>query len=119
MYDRVAALIEVGVDFICVDTAHGHSKGVLNTVKELKQKYPDLQVVGGNVATGAGAKALVDVGVNAVKVGVGPGSICTTRIHIPEFILCFLFANFRHYISRKSLYILIKDFLTKYKFENG
>ncbi len=80
MYDRVAALIEVGVDFICVDTAHGHSKGVLNTVKELKQKYPDLQVVGGNVATGAGAKALVDVGVNAVKVGVGPGSICTTRI---------------------------------------
>ena len=80
MYDRVAALIEVGVDFICVDTAHGHSKGVLDTVKELKQKYPDLQVVGGNVATGAGAKALVDVGVNAVKVGVGPGSICTTRI---------------------------------------
>ena len=80
MYDRVAALIEVGVDFICVDTAHGHSKGVLNTVKELKQKYPDLQVVGGNVATGAGAKALVDAGVNAVKVGVGPGSICTTRI---------------------------------------
>ncbi|CAL6314205.1 unnamed protein product [Bathycoccus prasinos] len=80
MYDRVAALIEVGVDFICVDTAHGHSKGVLNTVKELKQKYPDLQVVGGNVATGAGAKALVDVGVNAVKVGAGPGSICTTRI---------------------------------------
>jgi IMP dehydrogenase len=80
MYDRVAALIEVGVDFICVDTAHGHSKGVLDTVKELKQKYPDLQVVGGNVATGAGAKALVDAGVNAVKVGVGPGSICTTRI---------------------------------------
>jgi IMP dehydrogenase len=80
MYERVAALIEVGVDFICVDTAHGHSKGVLETVKALKQKYPDLQVVGGNVATGAGAKALVDAGVNAVKVGVGPGSICTTRI---------------------------------------
>lgn len=80
MYERVAALMEVGVDFICVDTAHGHSKGVLDTVKALKQKYPDLQVVGGNVATGAGAKALVDAGVNAVKVGVGPGSICTTRI---------------------------------------
>lgn len=80
MYERVAALIEVGVDFICVDTAHGHSKGVLDAVKALKQKYPDLQVVGGNVATGAGAKALVDAGVNAVKVGVGPGSICTTRI---------------------------------------
>ena len=80
MYERVAALMEVGVDFICVDTAHGHSKGVLETVKALKEKYPDLQVVGGNVATGAGAKALVDAGVNAVKVGVGPGSICTTRI---------------------------------------
>ena len=80
MYERVAALMEVGVDFICVDTAHGHSMGVLETVKALKQKYPDLQVVGGNVATGAGAKALVDAGVNAVKVGVGPGSICTTRI---------------------------------------
>lgn len=80
MYDRVAALIEVGVDFVCVDTAHGHSKGVLDTVKALKNKYPDLQVVGGNIATGAAAKALVDVGVNAVKVGVGPGSICTTRI---------------------------------------
>ena len=80
MYDRVAALIEVGVDFVCVDTAHGHSKGVLDTVKALKTKYPDLQVVGGNIATGAAAKALVDAGVNAVKVGVGPGSICTTRI---------------------------------------
>ncbi len=80
MLDRVAALVSVGVDVICVDTAHGHSRGVLEAVQEIKIKYPDLQVVGGNVATGAGAKALADAGVDAVKVGVGPGSICTTRI---------------------------------------
>ncbi len=78
--DRVDALIQVDVDAICIDTAHGHSKGVLDAIKMVKRKYPDLQVVGGNVATGAGAKALVDAGVDGVKVGVGPGSICTTRI---------------------------------------
>ncbi len=78
--ERVAALVAVGVDVICVDTAHGHSKGVLDTVRELRKAYPDLQIVGGNVATGAGAKALANAGANAVKVGVGPGSICTTRI---------------------------------------
>jgi IMP dehydrogenase len=70
----------VGVDVVCLDTAHGHSKGVLDAIKEVKKRYPDLQVIGGNVATGLGAKALVDAGVDAVKVGVGPGSICTTRI---------------------------------------
>ena len=79
-FDRVEALVKVGVDMICVDTAHGHSMYVLKMIKELRQKYPYLQLVGGNVATGEGAKALVDAGVNAVKVGVGPGSICTTRI---------------------------------------
>jgi IMP dehydrogenase len=79
-FDRVEALVKVGVDAICVDTAHGHSAGVLNTIKEIRKKYPDLQLIGGNVATGEGAKALADAGVNAVKVGVGPGSICTTRI---------------------------------------
>lgn len=78
--ERVAALVNVGVDVICVDTAHGHSRGVLDSVKFIREKYPNLQIVGGNVATGAGAKALVDAGVNGVKVGVGPGSICTTRI---------------------------------------
>ncbi|MFK8100950.1 MAG: IMP dehydrogenase [Saprospiraceae bacterium] len=78
--ERVDALIQVDVDAICIDTAHGHSKGVLDAIKMVKRKYPDLQVVGGNVATGAGAKALVDAGVDGVKVGVGPGSICTTRI---------------------------------------
>lgn len=80
LHERVAALVAVGVDVVCVDTAHGHSKGVLDAVKNLKLAFPDLQIVGGNVATGAGAKALVDMGVDAVKVGVGPGSICTTRV---------------------------------------
>ena len=80
MMERVEALISVGVDVICVDTAHGHSKGVLDAVKSLRTKYRDLQIVGGNVATSEGAAALANAGVNAVKVGVGPGSICTTRI---------------------------------------
>jgi IMP dehydrogenase len=78
--ERVAALLAVGVDVVCVDTAHGHSNGVLQAVKQLKIKYPKLEIIGGNVATGEGAKALADVGVDGVKVGVGPGSICTTRI---------------------------------------
>ncbi|GLR16786.1 inosine-5'-monophosphate dehydrogenase [Portibacter lacus] len=80
MHDRIQALRSVSVDVITIDTAHGHSIGVLNAVKEVKQTYPDLQVIGGNVATGSGAKALVDAGADGVKVGVGPGSICTTRI---------------------------------------
>ena len=69
-----------GVDVIVVDTAHGHSQGVLDTVRWVKQEFPELQVVGGNVASGDGARALVEAGADAVKVGVGPGSICTTRI---------------------------------------
>ncbi|MCB0662044.1 MAG: IMP dehydrogenase [Saprospiraceae bacterium] len=80
MMERVSALVNVAVDVICIDTAHGHSQGVLDAVKEVKAHFPDLQVVGGNVATGAGAKALVDAGADGVKVGVGPGSICTTRV---------------------------------------
>ena len=79
-FDRIEALVNVGVDVVCVDTAHGHSMYVLKLIKELRAKYPYLQLVGGNVATAEGAKALVDAGVNGVKVGVGPGSICTTRI---------------------------------------
>ncbi len=78
--DRVEALVDVDVDVVCIDTAHGHSAGVLEAVKLVKIQYPDLQVIGGNVATGAGAKALVEAGADGVKVGVGPGSICTTRI---------------------------------------
>lgn len=78
--ERVAALVGVGVDVVCVDTAHGHSKGVLDMVKKIKLQYPALQVVGGNIATGDAARALEKAGADAVKVGVGPGSICTTRI---------------------------------------
>lgn len=78
--DRTDALVKVGVDAVFVDTAHGHSKGVLETVKAIKLKYPDLQVIGGNIATGEAAKALIDYGADGVKVGIGPGSICTTRI---------------------------------------
>src|SRR6188768_2943052 len=78
--ERVAALIEAGVDVIVVDTAHGHAQGVLDRVKWVKKTFPQVQVVGGNIATKDGAKALVDHGADAVKVGIGPGSICTTRI---------------------------------------
>jgi IMP dehydrogenase len=78
--DRVAALREAGVDLVVVDTAHGHSKGVLETVKRIKAKWTDCQVIAGNIATAEGARALVDAGADAVKVGIGPGSICTTRI---------------------------------------
>lgn len=78
--DRIDALQKAGVDIIGIDTAHGHSKGVLDAVKRIKTKYPDLEITVGNVATAAGAKALVDAGADAIKVGVGPGSICTTRV---------------------------------------
>lgn len=77
---RVAALVEAGVDVVVVDTAHGHSQGVLDKVRWVKQTYPHVQVIGGNIATGAAAKALAEAGADAVKVGIGPGSICTTRI---------------------------------------
>jgi IMP dehydrogenase len=78
--ERVDALVGAGVDVIVVDTSHGHSQGVLERVQWVKRKYPHVQVIGGNVASAAGAKALADHGADAVKVGVGPGSICTTRI---------------------------------------
>ena len=78
--DRVAAIVEAGVDIVIVDTAHGHSQGVIDQVRAIKVRYPDLPVVGGNIGTAEAAKALVDSGADAVKVGIGPGSICTTRI---------------------------------------
>ncbi|MEG3593255.1 MAG: IMP dehydrogenase [Pseudomonadota bacterium] len=78
--DRVRALVEAGVDVLVVDTAHGHSQGVLDRVAWIKQNFPRVEVIGGNIATGEAAKALVEVGADAVKVGIGPGSICTTRI---------------------------------------
>ena len=78
--ERAAALVEAGVDVLVVDTAHGHSQGVLDRVKWVKRTFPQIQVIGGNIATAAAAKALVDHGADGVKVGIGPGSICTTRI---------------------------------------
>ncbi len=78
--ERVDALVAAGVDVIVVDTSHGHSQGVLERVQWVKRRYPNVQIIGGNVATAAGAKALADSGADAVKVGIGPGSICTTRI---------------------------------------
>lgn len=77
---RVVALVEAGVDVIVVDTAHGHSRGVIDRVRWIKKHYADIQVIGGNIATAEAAKALADAGADAVKVGIGPGSICTTRI---------------------------------------
>lgn len=78
--ERIRALVQAGVDVLVVDTAHGHSKGVIERVRWIKQHFPDVDVVGGNIATGDAAKALVEAGADAVKVGIGPGSICTTRI---------------------------------------
>ncbi|MFA6708524.1 MAG: IMP dehydrogenase [Fusobacterium sp.] len=78
--DRVRALVNVGVDIITVDSAHGHSMGVVKRVKEIRDNFPDVQLIAGNIVTAEAAKALIEAGVNAVKVGVGPGSICTTRI---------------------------------------
>ena len=78
--ERAAMLVEAGIDVIVVDTAHGHAQGVLDTVRWVKTTFPDIEVVGGNVATASGALALVEAGADAVKVGIGPGSICTTRI---------------------------------------
>ena len=79
-FQRMEALVKAGVDAIVIDTAHGHSKGVIDKVREAKQNFPEVDIVVGNIATGAAAKALVEAGADAVKVGIGPGSICTTRV---------------------------------------
>ena len=78
--ERAEALVNAGVDLLVVDTAHGHSQGVIDTIAQVRKNYPDVQLMAGNIATGAAAVALIDAGVNAVKVGIGPGSICTTRV---------------------------------------
>lgn len=80
LMERVAALVKVHVDVIVLDSAHGHSKNIINAVKEIKEAYPDLQVIAGNVATGEATRALIEAGADAVKIGIGPGSICTTRV---------------------------------------
>lgn len=78
--DRIAALVQAGVDIIGIDSAHGHSKGVLDKISEIRKAYPDLDIVGGNIVTAEAAKDLIEAGANVLKVGVGPGSICTTRV---------------------------------------
>ena len=87
--ERAQALVDAGVDVVVVDTAHGHSQGVLESIAEIRRHFPELPLIGGNVATGEGAEALIKAGVSAVKVGVGPGSICTTRVvagvGVPQF----------------------------------
>ena len=80
MMDRVTALVDAKVDVVVVDSAHGHSKNILNAIKNIKSTYPDLQVIAGNIATGEAAKSLIEAGADAIKVGIGPGSICTTRV---------------------------------------
>ena len=79
-FDRMKALVDAGADDIVIDTAHGHSKGVIDTLREAKKRYPNIDIVVGNIATGDAAKALVEAGADGVKVGIGPGSICTTRV---------------------------------------
>ena len=79
-FDRMQALVDAGADAIVIDTAHGHSKGVIDTLREAKKRYPEIDIVVGNIATGDAAKALVEAGADGVKVGIGPGSICTTRV---------------------------------------
>src|SRR5690606_3605783 len=78
--ERVSLLVEAGVDVVIVDTAHGHSRGVLERIRAVKKDQPNLQLIAGNIVTAEAAKALVDAGVDGVKVGIGPGSICTTRV---------------------------------------
>ena len=78
--ERTAALVAAGVDILVIDTAHGHSQGVLDTVARIRREYPEVQLMAGNIATAAAAKALIEIGIDAVKVGIGPGSICTTRV---------------------------------------
>lgn len=89
MFQRVEALVKAQVDVITIDTAHGHSKGVLDAVKSIKEKYPELQIIAGNVATAEATRALIEAGADCVKVGIGPGSICTTRVvagvGVPQF----------------------------------
>ncbi len=96
-FERTKALVDAGVDAIIIDTAHGHSKGVIEVLKKVKATYPELQVVVGNIATGAAALALVEAGADAVKVGIGPGSICTTRViagvGMPQFTAVMLVAQ--------------------------
>lgn len=112
--NRVAALVDAGVDVIVIDTAHGHSKGVIDTVKQIRSKYKDLDIIAGNVATGEATKDLIEAGANVVKVGIGPGSICTTRvvagIGVPQITAVYDCAK----VARKYNVSIIADGGIKY-----
>jgi IMP dehydrogenase len=114
MYDRVEAIVNAGVDVVVVDTAHGHSAGVIQTVAHIRKKYPNIQLIAGNVATGEATEALIAAGVNGVKVGIGPGSICTTRvvagIGVPQITAIYDCAN----AARKKGIPIIADGGIKY-----
>ena len=112
--DRTEHLVKMGVDVIFVDTAHGHSQSVLDTIKKLRKKYPDLELVGGNVATAEATRDLIRAGVNAVKVGIGPGSICTTRIVAGAGVPQLTAISNCYAVSRKSKIPLIADGGIKY-----
>jgi IMP dehydrogenase len=107
--ERVDALVKAGVDVVIVDTAHGHAQSVLDTVKGIRRKYPKLEIIGGNVATGEAAESLIKAGVNGIKVGVGPGSICTTRIvagaGVPQITAIFKVAE----VAKKAKVPVIAD----------
>lgn len=111
---RAAALVEAGVDALVVDTAHGHSQGVLDTVCSLRKRYPTLNIIAGNVATGEGTQALIEAGANIIKVGIGPGSICTTRvvagIGVPQITAVYDCAS----VARKYQIPIIADGGIKY-----
>ncbi|MDL2264711.1 IMP dehydrogenase, partial [Synergistaceae bacterium OttesenSCG-928-I11] len=105
--ERLEALVASDIDVIIVDTAHGHSRSVIETIRAVRQKYPDLQLVGGNIATADAAKALIEAGVNGVKVGIGPGSICTTRIvagiGVPQVAAVMSVAEVAHKVGCKVI----------------
>lgn len=104
LFERAAALVQNNVDIIVVDTAHAHSRKVIDSIKRLRSEYPDLELVGGNIATAEAAEALIEAGVDAVKVGIGPGSICTTRIiagiGVPQLSAIFNVAQATHALGK-------------------
>ncbi|GAB1400175.1 hypothetical protein MASR1M66_16290 [Aminivibrio sp.] len=104
LFDRAAALVQSKVDIIVVDTAHAHSRKVIDSIRQLRSLYPDLELVGGNIATAEAAEALIEAGVDAVKVGIGPGSICTTRIiagiGVPQLSAIFNVAQAAHALGK-------------------
>lgn len=109
LLDRVAALQHVGVDVICLDSAHGHSKGIIDSVRSVKQSFKNINIIAGNIATAQGAQALVDAGADCVKVGIGPGSICTTRIVAGAGVPQLTAIMQAHSVLRKAGIPLIAD----------